>query len=822
MSLILLVDLMVSQVKLQYDHVPLLLQVCLVYWDHYTPLVQEEAREMLVHLIHELVISKIDDDITTPKKREIEDFVEAIRESKSTISWSYQESDSKEDQRGTRVPLAMTYVTTNLIAIFSMPYPNIHEAWAKTTLNWATTCSVRHIACRSFQIFRCMLQSLDKPMLSDMLARLSNTIADETPEVQSFSMEILATLRAIVIALEGANLLKFPQLFWATSACLNTVNEREFIETLELLDALLSKVDLSDPAVVKILIEAKPEKWEGEFEGIMPLVYKGLKSGNSLEKTITIINKTMTLPDSSLVGDSTRILFGVLANLPMYLRTLDPTETEKPNLDSVETLASAAETDGHIGMSQVLRNFYHGRYGSKEEFLPVILDQVKRAFFPKVEVKSLVFLIGLLTNRTSWLIFNVIDTLLLLVPHINMRSPEIVCMGPDLISPLLRLLQTQYCNRALQVMDQITSLTPTPNDKQYMRMSMVSAESRNMRKEFDRTKSLYGIPEVTGWSVPMPAVKSHTTRQNVHAVFFTCASTAAEKEQAAITPEIEFDKDDFHSGSYFSSLGSSSSQNENGLLDDITHLDSSAGDIVAQLDSLDDFFDDDSSTDNKYLSGYSDVTVTGYHPDMDRTGASLYEKQTASIFESSLERSPSSSSLHNPYTDSRPQTALQTRPTPTSSSYLQGATSYYNNSYTDLPSQQYVYAQQRPTLHSRSVTSPSNPTPNKNPTATPDLMSEPEIMEDPVFSDDERSTLGYSSGAVGGGVPGIGLDGVMRRARSITTKRSATGVTGADGKEYGQRELLRGQGPRLRAKSQAPGSPEVPKVPEAFLNLGGR
>ena len=795
---------MVSPLKLHNDHVPLLLQVCLVYWDHYTPLVQEEAREMLVHLIHELVISKIDDDTTTPKKSDIEDFVETIRESKAAISWSYQESDNKDDQNGARVPAAMSYVTSQLIDVFSIAYPNIHESWAKTTLNWATSCSVRHVACRSFQIFRCMLQSLDKPMLSDMLARLSNTIADEAPEVQSFSMEILATLRAIVGALEAAHLLKFPQLFWVTCACLNTVNEREFIETLELLDVLLAKVDLSDPAVVKLLTESQPERWEGTFEGIMPLVYKGLKSGNSLVKTITIINNTATLPNGNLIGDERRLLFGIFANLPGYLRVFDPKETEKPNIESADILATAAEADNQPNIARVLSDFYQGRYSSKETFLAALLRALEQAFFPEAGLKSLVFLIGLLTNRLPWLIFNVIDVLLLLVPQINMRSPDVVSLGPDLISPLLRLLQTQYCNEALKVMDQITSLTPTPDDKHYMRMSMVSAESRNMRKEFDRTKSLYGIPEVTGWSVPMPAINSTITRANVHAVFYTCASSAAEQAKAAETPEIEFATEEIQSGSYFP-----------GPRDETSDWDAlDGGDIIAKLESLDDFFNEDPSNDNKYLSGYSDVTITGYGPEMDRAGANLYDQQTAPILENTLTRQPSTSSLHNPYTDSRPQTAMHNyssyRPTPTSNLYANA-----NSPYAPLAEYPSSQQQQRPTLHSRSVTSPSNPTPNNHPTMSPEVIPELENMEDNVFSDDERSTTGYAGAA-------SVLEGIVRRARSTAAKRNATGVTGSDGKEYGQRELLRGQGPRLRSKSQAPGSPEVPKVPEAFLNLGGR
>lgn len=780
LSLILLVDLIVPSVKLSKEHVPLLLQVCLVLWDHYTILVQEQAREMLVHLIHELVLSKIEDN-TDINRREIEDFVDDVRQSKVNISWTYQESNSRDNERNEpEVPAAMGHVTNEVIKMFSLTYPSIQENWAKTTLNWATSCSVRHLACRSFQLFRCMHFKLDHPMLADMLARLSNTIADESADVQSFSMEILATLKTVIRVNEATDLLRYPQLFWVTCACLNTVNEREFIETLNLLDALLTKVDLSDPAVVRILIEAQPIRWEGEFEGVMPLIYKGLKSGNSITKTLEVINKTAVLPDSKLVGDDSRTLFSVLANLPLYLRMFEPDLVERPDISSADVTAMSADQDGHRELALVLSNFSSGHYTSKNEFLLHILGALQRAYFQVYELQTLIFLIGLLTNKLPWFLLNTIDILQILVPQIDMRKPEVASLGPDLISPLLRLLQTQYCPHALKVMDHIMYLYSNTNDRQFMRMSMVAAGSRSLRKEYNRTKSLYGIPEESGWSIPEPAVHSDKTRANVHAVFYTCLNKdGVAQPERSVTPEIEFDMEEFQQGSYFPMGRSNTIHSED--YQGSTPSNSDHDDIVARLDSLDDIFDDDPDSENKYLSTYSDVTITGYKVDSERT-ASIYDLQTAPIVERATmtdhshgrARAPSTGSFHNSYDNDRHQSS----DSPT-----------YKQSSENLT---------RPTLHSRSITSPSNPIANL--IGSMSSGPEPEVSEE-LFSDDERSinrdvTAGYES--------------FIRRTRS-TTKRPM-----ADGKEYHQGDLLRGQA-RLRSKSQAPNSPEVPKVPEAYL-----
>ena len=41
--------------------------------------------------------------------------------------------------------------------MFAAVAPNIQDDWSRVSLHWATTCAVRHIACRSFQVFRSLL-----------------------------------------------------------------------------------------------------------------------------------------------------------------------------------------------------------------------------------------------------------------------------------------------------------------------------------------------------------------------------------------------------------------------------------------------------------------------------------------------------------------------------------------------------------------------------------------------------------------------------------------------------------------------------------------
>ena len=759
---------------------------------------------MLVHLIHELVITKIDDDSTTPNKKTIESFVESIRQHEPKVVWTYDEVNGKEVQDNNKnttsiemhddshVPASMSYVTDEVVKLFAIAYPQIQEQWARISLNWATSCPVRHIACRSLQVFRCILTTLDRPMLSDILARLSNTIVDKAQEVQIFSLEILTTIKTIIEALTPADLLQYPQLFWTTCACLDTVYEREFIAVLHMLGKLLDSVDFSKPSVVALFEKAKPKDWRGSFEGISPLVYKGLKSDTSLEKSIRITNQLLSLPDSDLIGTRTRLLFGTLANLPLFLDSFADTSKRVDSVQSALTLASAAEHQDNSQMSTVLNAFAKRRYAKSDEFLSQILSALRRTFFPTWELKALIFLIGLLTNRLHWYKLKILEVLLAVIKDVDTRRTEIASHGPDLISPLLRLLHTQYCDQALEVMDHIMIMSDTPMSKQHIRMSFVGPGPRSARQAFDKTQSLYGIPEETGWSIPMPAVHTNNCRANMQAVYLACLQADSTKAEAEPTPEIEFHADEDHQGSYFPADRSGTLTSEHSLADSgIGVMEGGMGDLLTKFNSLDDFFDDSFDGDED-INRYSNVTITPYNQDMDN-GADVYDQQTAPILHQSLNRTASVSSLHN---DTNYHDRYHDLRIPPSNSMTPAA---FNPSVNPPPDS--TAPPLRPTLHSRSVTSPANNL-TKTSNHANQLLSDDE--GDETFSEDERST-GYT----GAGVKMLGTTS-LRGAQSSIRKMAP----GLEGKDYRQRGLLRAQS---RSKSQAPGSPRVPKVPEAYL-----
>lgn len=785
LSMILLVDLMVSPVKVVPDNVPVLLQIVIVLWDHYTPLVHEQAREMLVHLIHELVISKLEDATPQSTKKSTEDLIDLIRQHDKLVVWNYEDSNGKVEGHDNNVPPSMEYLAAEVVKTFEVSYPGIKEQWARLSLTWATSCPVRHLACRSFQVFRCIQTSIDQYMLGDMLVRLSNTIADEDPEIQTFSMEILTTLQTLISTLDIDQLLTFPQLFWTTCACLESINEREFLGAVKMLNEYLDKVDLSSPNVRRILLEGRPPKWEGHLEGVQPLLYKGLRSAVCLEATLATLDRLVPLPSDPLIGDDSRVFFTILANLPRFLQAMDkPRPLGEPITRTIGSLLDVAIAQGHSPVALVLNGFLSGNYRNGTELVHGVFAAFKETFSTQLDFKMITMIMGYLTNRTPWVTTKTLQILKVVISEIDMKRPDIIGHGSDLLSPLLRLLQTEYCMEALGVLDNIMNMSGSTMDKQHLRMSMTRSTTKAVRKEYERVQSLFGLPEESGWAIPMPAKKTDVTRANVHAAFYMCQDSEGIVADVMPTPEVEFHADEFPYG-YFPT---SAYERTETMMSDEARGDGNAGDVVTKLDSLDDFFDDLSISPPS--EGHSSNTITEFIPDNNNNNnynnveAQLYDEQVLPI-------------LHQASTASTFQNGFVDRPAPLSrdgysNTMTPGAFSF------DLE----LASATRPGLHSRSVTSPSAPASYQY------QMGEGVVSDDELFSDDERSNAG--------GVPAEGsffLENMVKPlAQGTRTRlRRLTGSRSKD--ERQQQQQLHQDSGRL----DRPGPPQVPKLPTSYL-----
>ncbi|KHC52742.1 hypothetical protein MEW_02552 [Candida albicans P60002] len=665
LSMVFLVDIVTLKNDLMIEKLPLLLHVSLSLMDHYLPIVQEQAGTFLVHLIHALVR----DD---PKAQET---ISSLRENDHIKHlWVYD--DLNNDKKGARTPKNMDLLIRSAIKMFAAVAPNIQDDWSRVSLHWATTCAVRHIACRSFQVFRSLLSFLDQSMLKDMLHRLSNTISDETVDIQGFAMQILMTLNAITAELDSEKLIDFPQLFWSSVACLSTIHEQEFIEVLSTLNKFISKIDLDAADTVACLTKTFPQKWEGKFEGLQQVILVGLRSSTSWEPTLKFLDKLIVHKDSLIIGmGDSRVLTALLANMPRFLHHLSE-ENVTPEIENTAmALSQLAEDSGKSSLAKLLVSFAKRRFRSKSDFLDQSISCIKNAYFPEYQAQTLVLLLGLLFNKMPWVKTETLGLLQSIFPLVDLQRDEFIGVGADLISPLLRLLLTDYAEWALQVLDEAEIIPGSQSDKDILRMSLGST---SMKKEYENTATLFGIPDESGWSIPMPAITAATTRNNVHAVFSTCTldnivDENVEQEEDGI--DIQFHSEDYY--------GTASDQTQfvDSVSVSVDEREASLSNVWAALDDFDSFFTKESeqagsipvvanramrrshahprhhvhsaSVDTKY-SNSSDTLMPM------ESAPNVYDKKASVILNRSLARTTSNTSFRANLADSIGSTQIAT------------------------------------------------------------------------------------------------------------------------------------------------------------------
>ncbi|XP_033097375.1 protein furry homolog [Anneissia japonica] len=88
----------------------------------------------------------------------------------------------------------------HVVKIFksSLKTTHLEQRWSQVALQLALVCPIRHYAGRSFQMVRALSPSLNARMMSDILRRLVDTVADQAEENQGYVTEILLTLEAMI------------------------------------------------------------------------------------------------------------------------------------------------------------------------------------------------------------------------------------------------------------------------------------------------------------------------------------------------------------------------------------------------------------------------------------------------------------------------------------------------------------------------------------------------------------------------------------------------------------------------------------------------
>ncbi|KAJ1545744.1 Cell morphogenesis protein PAG1, partial [Cladochytrium tenue] len=407
---------------LEYDPgylMPLLLHLATMQMDHHMSLICEEMRLLALNLIR----ITFDGVAVSDNVRQI---LDKLSHWAGRRMWPYE--DVSPEHRDIVSVNQLHDFVVDIGKVFSVVEADVIVEWQAIALSYALGCPIRHIACRSLQIYRALSPRVGPTELAEILARLSSTIGERADEQRGFALEILMTLDHVIERYIDTDTDLAPQLFWACVACLYSPNEWEFYEGASMLGKLLGKLTL-DKRTENLLLVNLPTEWRGAFSGIQPLLLKGLRSARAEQLTLDIIESFLPLEANAIV-DSTphRALLSVLAFMPRLLQGLerspasdtgmDPDKLLAKCLSYAEKLSELAQKSGQPSLARLLQSYARQRFRNKDDFLQQFTYILRDRFFPASAQPALHMFMLMFSSEVPFYRTMLLRLFKLVLPHL--------------------------------------------------------------------------------------------------------------------------------------------------------------------------------------------------------------------------------------------------------------------------------------------------------------------------------------------------------------------------------------------------------------------
>ncbi|NXJ01363.1 FRYL protein, partial [Psophia crepitans] len=147
--------------------------------------------------LHTTILNEV--DISVEQDEKVKTLVEFITSRKRGPLWNHEDVSAKNPNIKSAEQL--TVFLKHVVSIFKQSSSGgfqLEHRLSEVALQTALSCSSRHYAGRSFQIFRALKQPLTASTLSDVLSRLVETVGDAGEEAQGFVIELLLTLESAI------------------------------------------------------------------------------------------------------------------------------------------------------------------------------------------------------------------------------------------------------------------------------------------------------------------------------------------------------------------------------------------------------------------------------------------------------------------------------------------------------------------------------------------------------------------------------------------------------------------------------------------------
>ncbi|XP_071599690.1 protein furry homolog-like isoform X4 [Heliangelus exortis] len=147
--------------------------------------------------LHTTILNEV--DISVEQDEKVKTLIEFITSRKRGPLWNHEDVSAKNPNIKSAEQL--TVFLKHVVSIFKQSISGgfqLEHRLSEVALQTALSCSSRHYAGRSFQIFRALKQPLTASTLSDVLSRLVETVGDAGEEAQGFVIELLLTLESAI------------------------------------------------------------------------------------------------------------------------------------------------------------------------------------------------------------------------------------------------------------------------------------------------------------------------------------------------------------------------------------------------------------------------------------------------------------------------------------------------------------------------------------------------------------------------------------------------------------------------------------------------
>ncbi|KAI5056545.1 hypothetical protein GOP47_0028363 [Adiantum capillus-veneris] len=485
-ALILLAEIAYENDEDFRGYLPLLFHVTFVSMDSAEDIVLEHCQQLLVNLLYSLAgrplescsIGEFGDG---EDKKQVESLMKYVQSKKGTSMWKH------EDMTLTRVDLPSAALLSALVqsvvdAVFFQG--DLRQRWGEEALKWAMECSSRHLACRSHQIFRALRPSVTTDTCVSLLRCLHRCFSNPSPPVLGFIMEILLSLQVIVEILEPEKVILYPQLFWGCVAMLHTDYVHIYTQVLELFARIIDHLSFRDRTIENVLLSNMPKgdyertyhlevgREEDEagadkakpplFEGVQPLVLKGLMSTLSHGSAIEVLSRiTLDSCDCILGSSETRLLMHIVGMLPWLCLQLQHEQNSSAFGFELSVqhqyqraclvagnLAEWCKTKGLDDMALVFCSYSAGQT-SVDGFLDRLAPLLCAEWFPRHSVLAFGHLLRLLEKVLTEYQRVILLLLKALLQYTSIEPSQ----SPHVYGIVSQLLEGPLCHEALRVLE---------------------------------------------------------------------------------------------------------------------------------------------------------------------------------------------------------------------------------------------------------------------------------------------------------------------------------------------------------------------------------